>query len=57
MFKKINEEKKKLTFELEPKLANDLKAITKQLGTTQRNFIEIAITKLINEVKEHKIVQ
>ncbi|MGL5596296.1 MAG: hypothetical protein ACRDDH_20370 [Cetobacterium sp.] len=57
MFKKINEEKKKLTFELEPKLANDLKAITKQLGTTQRNFIEIAITKLIDEIKEHKIVQ
>lgn len=57
MFKKINEEKKKLTFELEPKLVNDLKTITKQLGTTQRSFIEAAITKLIDEVKEHKIAQ
>lgn len=56
MFKKINKEKKKMTFELEPTLAKDLKTTTKRIGTTQRNFIEVAITKLIDEIREYKVI-
>lgn len=55
MFKKIKEEKIKITFEVEPKLYKKLKQITKKLNTTQRSFIQVAITKLMDEIKDYKI--
>ena len=55
MFKKINEEKMKLTIEMEPELAKQLKENSKKLNTTQRIFIEISIKKLIDEVGEHNL--
>ncbi len=55
MLKKINEEKKKLTFDLEPTLAENLKMTTKNLGITQRSFVETAIKKLLEEVVQRGI--
>lgn len=55
MLKKINEEKKKLTFDLEPILAENLKITTKNLGITQRSFVETAIKKLLEEVVQRGI--
>ncbi|MGL5572422.1 hypothetical protein [Cetobacterium sp.] len=55
MLKKINEEKKKLTFDLEPTLAENLKITTKNLGITQRSFVETAIKKLLEEVVQRGI--
>ena len=54
MLKKINEEKKKLTFDLEPTLAENLKMTAKKLGVTQRSFVETAIKKLLEETIKTK---
>lgn len=55
MLKKIKLEKKKMTFEMEPTLAMNLKTTTKRLGVTQRSFIETAIKKILEEIEQYGV--
>lgn len=55
MFKRKSEETKMVAFSLEPNLVIELKRTAKMVGITQRSLVEVAIRKILDEIKEHGI--
>lgn len=55
MFKIKSEKRKKIAFSLDENLVIELKKTTQALKITQRSFVEVAIKKMLEEIKEHKI--
>ncbi|MGL5190587.1 MAG: hypothetical protein ACRC7S_13170 [Cetobacterium sp.] len=55
MFKRKSEEKKMVAFSLDPNLVIELKRTAKKVGITQRSLVEVAIKKILDEIKEHGV--
>lgn len=55
MFKKTNQDKKTITLNIKPGLAKELKKTAKTVGITQRSLVEVAIKKILDEIKEHGV--
>lgn len=55
MFKKTNQDKKTITLNIKPELAKELKKTAKTVGITQRSLVEVAIKKILDEIKEHGV--